>query len=135
MVAGTELLRRGFKVRIRTVAGRVAVASLAIVAVPTALSSAASAKPKPVSPPTTSPAWDWTSPASTHAVKVGHALVIHGTDLTDATSATIGGVTVTIKKDTANLVKLSTKGVPAGSDVVSVAFGANRVGGNVTFKK
>jgi hypothetical protein len=136
MVAGTELLRRGFKVRIRTVAGRVAIASLAIVAVPTALSGVASAKPKPVSPPATqSPAWDWITPAATHSVKIGHTLTIHGTDLSGATSATIGGVTVKIKKDTAKLVKLSTKGVPAGSDLVSVAFGVNKVGGTVTFAK
>jgi hypothetical protein len=115
MVAGTELLRRGCKVRIRTVAGRVAIASLAIVAVPTALSSAASAKPKPVSPPSTSPAWDWCSPA---AGKIVHTVTIHGTDLTGATSATVGGIAAKIKKDTAKKIKISTKGGMTGQVVI-----------------
>jgi hypothetical protein len=112
-------------VRIRTVAGRVAIASLAIVAVPTALTSAASAKPKPVSPPTTSPAWDWCSPA---AGKIVHTVTIHGTDLTGATSATIGGTAAKIKRDTAKVIKISTKGGLTGQIVVHFA-NSGSVGG------
>ena len=114
--------------RIRTVAGRAAIASLAIMAVPTAMSGVASAKPKPVSPPTTSPAWDWCSP---HAVKIGHTLTIHGSDLTGATSATIGGAAAKIKKDTAKVIKISTKGATAGT--VEIFFTGASVSGPCNF--
>jgi len=91
-------------VRFRIVASGVAIAALAGVAVPMALSTSASAVPTTAGAPTITKC----SPAT---ATMGKNVTIRGTNLANATKVTIGGTTVTPIKDTAKAIKAQ---VPTG---------------------
>jgi hypothetical protein len=96
-------------VRVRIVASGIAIAALAGVAVPVALSNSASAVPSPTAPPMITKCMPATA-------TMGKNVVIHGTGLANATKVTIGGKVVTPLTDTARAIKAQ---VPTGINAAS----------------
>jgi hypothetical protein len=117
-------------VKVRIVASGIAIAALAGVVVPTALSASASA----TTPTPTTPTITKCAPAT---ALVGHGVTIHGTGLTGATKVTIGGraaklPSTPIKKSIR--VKVPT-GVVNGMQKVKVVTPSGTASHSCKFKK